>query len=134
MDSILELTKDLAGELQNDERFIRTQMAQSAADEDSALQDLIGEFNLKRIALNSEMEKEEKDKDKIGQMDRELRGVYARLMENEHMKVYQEAKTELDKLVNSMVTIINMAAQGQDPDEIEESSCSGNCSGCAGCH
>ena len=136
MDTILELAKDLAAELQNDERFIRTQMAQSAADEDQQLQDLIGEFNLKRIALSNEMakEKDEKDNDKLQQLDTEIRDVYARLMANEHMAVYQEAKAELDKLVSGINTIITMAAQGQDPDEIEESGCGGNCSGCAGCH
>ena len=33
MDNLIELAKDLAHELQKDERFIRTQMAQAAADE-----------------------------------------------------------------------------------------------------
>ncbi len=136
MDAILELARDLASELQNDERFVRTQLAQSAADEDTALQDLIGEFNLQRIALSNEMAKEveQQDKDKITKLDTEIREIYARLMANGNMKTYQEAKGELDKLVNSIVTIVTMAAQGQNPDEIEESGCSGNCSGCSGCH
>ena len=37
MDTIIELAKDLGHELQQDDRFIRTQLAQAAADEDTAL-------------------------------------------------------------------------------------------------
>ena len=88
MDKILELTKDLAREIQMDERFIRTQMAQAAADEDSALQAMIGDFNLKRMALGKEAAKEDEDKDteKMKKLDEELRSVYAQVMENENMK------------------------------------------------
>ena len=121
--------------MQNDERFVRTQLAQAAADEDAELQNLIGEFNLKRIALNQEMSKEDKDNDKLQTLDGEIRDVYARLMANEHMQAYQAAKQELDALVNGVATIVTLSAQGQDPDSIDEApSCSGDCSGCAGCH
>ena len=55
---------------------------QAAADEDAGLQDLIGEFNLKRIALNNESTKEEKDGDKITRLDGEIREVYDKIMQN----------------------------------------------------
>lgn len=135
MDSIMEMARELGYELQNDERFVRVQMARSASDADVGLQDMIGEFNLKRIALSTEMNKDEgeQDKDKLEALDTEIREVYGRLMANEHMAAYQEAKQELDRLVNSVVAVITMSAQGQDPDEIEEG-CGGNCGGCSGCH
>ena len=133
-DQLVEMARDLGAAIQQDERFIRTQMAQAAADEDAALQELIGEFNLKRIAINAETGKEDKDADKLKQLDTELRDVYARIMENEHMAEYNAAKTELDKLVNAIATIITLASQGQNPDEIETGGCSGNCAGCGGCH
>lgn len=133
MDTIIELAKDLGHELQQDDRFIRTQLAQAAADEDAALQELIGEFNLKRIAVNNETNKEDKDPEKLQKLDGELRDVYAKIMANDNMAAYQAAKTELDKLVNRIGAIITLSAQGQDPDE-EPQGCGGNCSGCAGCH
>ena len=40
----------------------------------------------------------------------------ARLMTNEHMAAYNDAKTELDKLVNQIATIVTMSAQGEDPE------------------
>lgn len=137
MDMILDMTRELAEAMQQDERYIKLQLAQAAADEDEALQNLIGEFNLKRIAVNNETTKDEGEKDgeKIRRLDTELRAVYAELMANEHMKAYQAAKEELDLLVNKMMRIITLASQGEDPYEADtESNCTGNCASCGGCH
>lgn len=136
MEQLWELAKDLGHEIQRDPRFIRTQMAQAKADEDKELQDLIGEFNLKRMAINTESAKDEseQDKDKLLQLNAEIREVYARVMANDSMAEYQAAKGELDRIINGIGAIINMAAQGLNPDEYEEHNCSGNCSSCGGCH
>ena len=135
MEKLLEMAKELGHAIQADERFIRTQMAQNAADEDEALQALIGEFNLKRMAINAEAAKgEEQDESKMRTLNEELRAVYARVMANESMAAYNEAKTELDKVTNAIGAILNMASQGLNPDDYDEHSCSGNCSSCGGCH
>ena len=135
MEKLLEMAKELGHAIQADDRFVRVQMAQAAADEDEALQALIGEFNLKRMAINAEASKEEgQDEAKMRTLNEELRAVYARVMANESMSAYNEAKTELDKVTNAIGAILNMAAQGLNPDEYDEHSCSGNCSSCGGCH
>ena len=46
MNDILDLAKEIGFALQEDDRYIRMQMAQAAADEDEVLQGLIGAFNL----------------------------------------------------------------------------------------
>ena len=137
MEKILEVAKDLGYMLLEDARFLKTKAAQEAADADEALQQMIGEFNLKRMAINTETAKDdaEKDNEKLVTLNRELREVYAQIMANEHMQAYNEAKTALDKLTRGMMAILNMAAQGLDPDTYEESEgCSGNCGSCSGCH
>jgi cell fate (sporulation/competence/biofilm development) regulator YlbF (YheA/YmcA/DUF963 family) len=134
MDALLDMTRELAYKLQSDQRFIRAQLAQSAADQDEELQSLIGEFNLKRAALSSEMAKKEKDSEKIQELDTEIRSIYANMMENQSMKAYKQAKGELDHLVKSMVTILTATAQGEDPDAVNQSGCGGSCSSCSGCH
>jgi len=137
MDKILELTKDLAHEIQMDERFVRMQMAQAAADADEALQTLIGDFNLKRMALATESSKDDdkKDPEKIKTLDEELRALYAQVMENENMKAFNAAKIGMDEMMNGVSRILTLAAQGVDPDSADmEASCSGNCSTCGGCH
>ncbi len=135
MEQLLEMAKELGHAIQADERFIKVQMAQAHADEDEALQALIGEFNLKRMAINTEAAKgDEQDEAKMRTLNEELRAVYARVMANESMAAYNEVKTELDKLVNGIGAILNMAAQGLNPDDYEEHSCGGDCGHCGGCH
>ena len=127
MDQLVELAKEMGYTIQQDERFIRTQMA---------LQSLIGEFNLKRMAISNEMGKDEKDEEKLNALDTDIRAVYERIMSNEHMTAYNAAKSELDAVLNQVNTILMMAAQGQDPETALEqgSGCGGNCSSCGGCH
>ena len=136
MEQILEMAKEIGHAIQQDERFIKLQMAQAKADEDTALQELIGEFNLKRMAINGEASKPEAEQDaeKVKQLNAELREVYARVMANESMAAYNAAKTELDKIINGIGAIVNMAAQGLNPDEYDEHQCGGNCASCGGCH
>ncbi len=135
MDILLEMAKDMGEALQQDDRYIALQMAQAKADEDQPLQDLIGEFNLKRMALMTEDNKADKDQAKLQQLDEELREVYGRVMANESMQAYNAARGELDALLNGINRILMLSAQGEDPRSIEpEHSCGGNCSGCSGCH
>ena len=134
MEQILEMAKELGHVIQQDERFIKMQMAQAKADEDADLQALIGEFNLKRMAINTETAKDDKDEEKLKKLNEEIREVYARVMANPSMAAYNEAKTAVDRIINGISGIINMAAQGMNPDDYEEHSCNGNCGGCGGCH
>ncbi len=136
METLLEMAKELGHAIQQDDRFVRMQMAQAAADEDEELQGLIGEFNLKRMAINAEAGKDEAEQDeaKLRTLNEELRAVYARVMANQSMEAYNAAKTELDKVTNAIGAILNMATQGMNPDEYEEHSCTGNCGSCGGCH
>ncbi|MBQ3133530.1 MAG: YlbF family regulator [Clostridia bacterium] len=136
MDRIVELARELGAALQEDERYIRVQMAQAAADEDKALQELIGEFNLKRIAAQNEASRETPDTDKVTALTDEVSAVYEKIMENPSMVAYNTAKPELDRVMEAVARIITLSAQGEDPYAIPESaeSCGGNCASCGGCH
>ena len=135
MDTLLAMAIDLATQLQADPRCEAVMAATQAADADDTLQTLISEFNLKRIAINTEESKEDSDPAKLRQLNEELRSAYAAVMAHEKMMAYNEAKNELDMLVNKMIFAINLAVQGQDPNlAAQESSCSGNCGSCGGCH
>ena len=135
MDVLVQMAIDLACQLKEDERCLAVRAAQQAADADEDLQQLIGEFNLKRIAINEEETKDQRDADKLRQLNTEIREIYANVMANEHMVAYNEAKTALDQLVGKIQTAINLAVQGQDPNlAAQEFSCSGDCGSCGGCH
>ena len=45
-------------------RYLALRLASQSADEDVALQGLIGEFNLKKLAINNEAGKAERDEEK----------------------------------------------------------------------
>lgn len=136
MDQILEMAKELGEALQQDERFIRVQMAQTAADQDEELQKMIGEFNLQRMALSNEAGKDARDEEKLSKMNEEIRDLYAKIMDNASMQAYNNAKPALEALVGKVSRIITLSAQGEDPyaEETENGGCTGSCASCGGCH
>ena len=128
---IIALAREIGHQIQADARYT----AQADSDADGDLQELIGEFNLKRLAINNEASADAPDADKQARLNRELREVYAKIMSNEHMKAYEQAKGEMDQLVQRIQSIILQSVDGADPDTADlVESCGGNCAHCAGCH
>ena len=136
MDTLLAMAIDLAVQLQADPRCEAVRAAAAAADADEELQAMISEFNLKRIAINTEETKEEGERsaEKLRELNTELRSIYAKVMANEHMMAYQNAQSELEVLTSKIHLAINLAVQGQDPNLAAQEGCTGNCSTCGGCH
>lgn len=135
MADLLLMARALGKAMQEDERFIRYEAARQANDGDETLQQLIGEFNLKRISLNTEAGKTDRDQAKIAALNDEMKIIYGQIMANENMLAYNSAKEELDALLSKINMIIVGSANGEDPDTIDtEGGCSGSCSSCAGCH
>ncbi|MFI3325803.1 MAG: YlbF family regulator [Clostridia bacterium] len=133
---IITLAREMGKELQKDDAYKAYQVAKENSDKDVELQNLIGEFNLKRMAINNEAQKSERDDDLIQKLNTELREVYNTIMENENMNAYNVAKTEIDALVQRATAIIGMCAEGEDPEtaDVDLSSCGGDCGSCGGCH
>lgn len=133
---IIELAREIGRKIQEDESYIKLQIAQKKCDENEKLQDLIGEFNLKRFAINNEASKEDRDEDEIQKLNLELRELYSELMENEDMATYNNLKKDLDYIINRVTSIIIQSSQGIDPSiaDYQEDSCSGSCSSCSGCN
>lgn len=133
---IIGLTREIGKEIQKDERYLKMRIALQAADEDDKLQDLIGQYNLKRMSLQNELQKQDRDEDKVKTFQQELNGLYASVMKNPSMAAYNEAKQDFDLLMRRVNAILSQSAEGGDPETADytESSCGGNCSSCAGCH
>ena len=132
---IIELSREIGRQLQKDEKYIAMDIAKQNSDNDEELQSLIGEFNLKRIAINNEATKQDRDDDKLQKLNKEMRDVYAQIMKNENMTAYNNAKNDFDVLVQRVLAIISQSAEGEDPNTTDYSpSCTGSCSSCSGCH
>lgn len=135
--TIIEQVRELAKALQEDERYIRFKKAGELNDTDTELQNKIGEFNLKRAELGEAMRTPDKDADKLTTLDTEIREIYDEIMAMPKMVEFNEAKADLDKLLESINFIISMAANGEDPMTCPEEAphgCTGSCSSCGGCH
>ena len=132
---ILEKTRELAKMLQKDAVYTDLMTAKDNNDNDTHLQEMIGSFNLKRMELNQAVNASERDEEKISKLDGELKAIYDEIMSNEHMLAFDKAKTAMDTLMNKITKILVGAANGEHPDLIDtESSCTGSCSSCSGCH
>lgn len=132
---IIAMARELGKAIQQDERYKRIDAAKTANDKDEELQQLIQKFNMKRSELSVEMAQENKNPEKLNQLDRELKAVYQEVMQNPNMAEFNAAKVEVDDMMNYISTILYGAVNGEDPDIIEpQQSCGGDCAGCAGCH
>lgn len=134
---VLNVARELAKALQESEAYIAMSKAREENDKNLDLQEKISNFNLKKIALNRETAKEDRNSDKISTLDREIREAYQDIMNDPNMKAYSEAKGKVDELMKKIEFVLGMALNGADPETIEvpeSTGCTGNCSSCAGCH
>lgn len=133
-EKIVSMAREIGKLLQEEECYKKMESERIASDADKELQDLIGEFNLKRIAINEEGMKKDRNQEKIQNFNNEMREIYGKIMQNEHMIAYNEAKSELDKIVGRVAAIITNSANGEDPETTDvHQGCSGDCSGCSSC-
>ena len=132
---IIELTRNLAMEIQNDQRYQMLDNARRLNDADEELQQQSGDFNLARIDLNNEVSKSDKNADRIAELNEKVQSIYTDIMNNESMQAYNEAKGDVDQMMQYINAILTTAVNGGDPMTVQEpSSCSGSCSSCGGCH
>ena len=132
---IIEMTRKLGVEIQKQEVFINFIKAKSANDNDVELQDMIGQFNVIRMSLDQAVSADDKDQEKVKELNKQLKDTYTAIMGRESMMNYNIAKGELDALVNQINAIISLTLDGEDPMTCDiTTGCSGSCESCSGCH
>ena len=99
-------------------------------------EDAMDTFNLARMDLNNEIGKPERSDERIAELNQKVNDLYGKIMADEGMVAYNEAKRDCENLVNYIDAIINTAMNGGDPMTVQEpsASCTGSCSTCGGCH
>ena len=134
MADVIALARQLGHAIQEQEEYKTIMTAKDAADNDEALQALITEFNIKRVAINAEACKTDRDDETLKKLNEEMRTAYSDIMSNEHMKAYNDAKQAFDKVLQRVLAIVQQSAEGQDPDTTDFSEdCTHDCSTCGGC-
>ena len=134
---VISAARALGAAIQQDERYLAFVKAKEANENDIELNGLIGKLNLIQLSYQNESAKEEPDNNKLEGMDAEFREIYGQIMLNENMKNYENAKNDVDSMMNYLIQILTLCVNGEDPascePQTEEAGCSGNCSSCGGC-
>ncbi|MBQ9944989.1 MAG: YlbF family regulator [Clostridia bacterium] len=134
---VITAVRALGAAIQEDERYLAFMKAKEANDADIALNGLIGKLNLIQLSYQNEASKEEPDQSKLEGMDAEFREIYGQIMLNENMRKYEEAKNDVDGMMNYLIQILTLCVNGDDPatcePQAQEEACGGNCASCGGC-
>ncbi len=131
---LIELARNLGAALQQDEAYINMRTAEQISEEDKELSQLMEDYNTKRMAINYEASKADRDDEKMQLLNKEMRSLYAKIMQNSHMKDYNAAKSKFDTKLQAVLGIIQNSAMGDDPYTTDPvSGCTGSCSTCGGC-
>ena len=132
---IIELTRELGAKIQEHETYKNFMSAKTAADNDADLQKQIGEFNLYKMQLDAERQKEDADKAKMDELNEKIVVLYNEISAGETMKNYFDAMNDYKALTDKIMNILLMCQNGEDPKTCEPSTaCTGNCSSCGGCN
>ena len=136
--NVIELTRLLGAEIQKDERYLAFAAAKEANEKDEALNALMGEIQMIQMNYQLEASKENPDSAKMQEFEAEFNAKYEAFMANENMQKYDEARAEVDSMMNYIMQILGLCVNGADPATCEpeqhDHSCDGSCSSCSGCH
>ena len=134
---IIKLTRELGAAIQQDDRYLAFVAARKANDDDKELNALIGKLNLVQMNYKNESEKETPDNAKLESLDEEFRKLYGEIMLNANMRKFEEAKQDVDDMMNYLIQILSLCVNGEDPatcePQSEDGGCTGNCGTCGGC-
>ena len=116
----IDLFKRAAMALQTDSRYLAMDQARK----------------MNGMDLNNEIGKPERSDERIAELNQKVNDLYGKIMADDGMVAYNEAKRDCEALVNYIDAIINTAMNGGDPMTVQEpsASCTGSCSTCGGCH
>ncbi len=131
---IIKMTRELGAAIQASDEYKNFMAAKAKNDADEELQKQISEFNLLKMQYDSEMQKEEPEKEKIQKINEDITALYNTIISGEPMTEFNAAYTAYNELCTKVSNILLMCQNGEDPETCEPSSCTGNCGTCGGCH
>lgn len=126
---ILEMAKELGKAIEESKEFSDLQAAQAAQETDTKAQELIGEYNLKRMNIMQRAQGENLTEEDYNKIRTELADEFDKLMQYDVIKNFIDAKDAFDTMYEQVKNIIDFYANG----EKQAGGCSGSCSTCGGC-
>lgn len=125
--TIIEKAHELGDLIQKSEEMKALRATEKAQAEDEAAQELVKDFNLKRMNLARDMQEGRLSQEEAIKKNNEA---FSEMTEkSQAIKDYVEAKKTFDKLVSNVNNVINIYIMGG-----EEGGCTHDCHSCSGCH
>ena len=115
---LIKLTRELGKAIQKDERYLNIQKCIDANEADTALKELMAKIQILQVSYQKEAEGKG-NAEKLQQLEKEFSELYAQIMQNENMKNYEEARAQIDEMMDYLVGILTLCVNGEDPDTCE---------------
>ena len=97
--TVEEAVRTLGKCIQADPRYQQYQQAKQNNDADTALQEQIGAFNMKRMSYQRKMDEDpEENAEALQTLEKELDALYTEILKNPNMVAFQEAKDKMDSM------------------------------------
>ncbi|MCX7714611.1 MAG: YlbF family regulator [Clostridia bacterium] len=122
---IIEKTKELGEMIRSSNEMARLKAAEDIQNNDETAQNLLKEYNLKRINISRDMQNGKISKEEAM---KKAQNDFDELSKNEVISAYIAAKREFDAMVQKINDVLNFYITGHD------SSCGHDCGSCGGCH
>lgn len=124
--TLIEKAHELGQLIKESEQMQNLKAAEEAQANDNGAQELVNEFNLKRMNLARDMQAGKIKQEEAVKMNNDA---FNEMVEkSEVIKNYVEAKKAFDKMVNGVNSVINLYIVG------EQEGCTHDCHTCGGCH
>lgn len=124
--TLTEKAHELGKMIEECPEMVLLRKCEAAQEADEEAQELLKEFNLKRMNLVRDMQSEKISREEAAKANSEA---FAQMLEKSaSIKAYVDAKKDFDAVVQEINGIINYYITGQEPG------CTHDCSTCGGCH
>lgn len=125
--NLLEKAHELGRMIKECPEMLEMQRCEEAQMNDGEAQELLKEFNLKRMNLIRDMQSEKITREEAAKKNTDA--FNEMLEKSKVMKDYVEAKKIFDAVVSEINGVINYYITGKEPG-----GCTHDCSSCGGCH
>ena len=130
MENILKKAHELGELLAESTELAEFQEMETAFFSDDDSQAAVSEYEKKSAELSKEMHSTTMTAEKLESFRQRMNENMAELTQNATAKAYLEAKSKFNRIITQVNEIIGYHIRGEE----QSGGCSGNCSGCSGCH
>ena len=128
---IIDKAQQLGCMIAESEERIRLSQASDKMNADEEAVKLLTTYNSNRQEAAEKLRGKNPSQEELDEFKNYVQEEFEKIVKNPLISEYIEASQEFDNMVNQVNAVLSYFITGQ---ESAEGTCSGNCSGCSGCH